>query len=475
MDTARYEAVFDTAPNGDGVTSPFDGGVAFERSFAASPWTLPSHASLFTGTYPSRHGAHAGHKRLDDSLPTLAEAFADAGYETVGVSNNTWISDEFGFERGFERFQRTWQYVQSETDLGRAARTNEGLDKYRAVARTLFDGNPVTNLVNAVYGRFLRKQHDKGARQTNEWIAEWLGDRTGERPFFLFVNYLEPHLEYRPPEEYANRYLPDHVDYEEAMAVSQDAWGYIAGQVDISEDEFEILHALYQGEIAYLGDRIAELRERLADAGELDETIVVVTGDHGENIGDHGLMDHQYCLYDTLLHVPLVIEGGGFDEVDTNQPIQLVDLAPSLLDAAGVDADQFKERCQGCSFHPSAENEPREQIIAEYLAPQPSMEALEQRVGSIPSGVRQYDRTLRSIRRDGWKLIRGSDGTHELYNVAEDPGETTDRSDAEPERVESLASHLDAWLASFEHAETAGEVGISAATESRLEDLGYLQ
>jgi hypothetical protein len=122
----------------------------------------------------------------------MAEPLSQAGYETVAVSNNTWISEEFGFGRGFQRFHKTWQYVQSETDLGRISRTEEGTDKLRAVAKAIFDGNPVMNLANAVYGQFVRKQTDSGAKRTNEWIDEWLADRTGSRPFFLFVNYLEP-------------------------------------------------------------------------------------------------------------------------------------------------------------------------------------------------------------------------------------------------------------------------------------------
>jgi arylsulfatase A-like enzyme len=161
--------------------------------------------------------------------------------------------------------------------------------------------------------------------------------------------------------------------------------------------------------------------------------------------------------------------------VDSDRPIQLVDLAPSLLDAAGVEAEGFREHCQGRSFHPAADEPPRDRIIAEYLAPQPSMAALEKRVGTLPDHVRQYDRSLRAIRRDGWKLIRGSDGSHELYHVAEDPAETTDLSDSEPDRVRLLADELDAWLDSFDHADTSGDVDVSAATEARLEDLGYLQ
>ncbi|MGN8213126.1 sulfatase [Halococcus salifodinae] len=450
-------------------------GTEYTQAFAGSPWTLPSHASLFTGTYPSKHGAHGGHKHLDDDLPTLAEAFRTNGYETVAVTNNTWISEEFGFARGFETVYKTWQYVQTDTDLGEIARTTEGRATVRALANRLTEGNPIVNVANALYGKFLRKRTDDGAQRTNEWIGDWLTDRTRDEPFFCFINYLEPHLEYRPPKSFAEEFLPNGVTYDEAMEVPQDAWGYIAGEVDLTDRELDILHALYRAEIAYLDRRIGELREHLETAGEFEDTVFVVTSDHGENIGDHGMMDHQYNLYDTLLHVPLVVHGEGFGTGQNEDLVQLTDLAPTLLDAAGIDAPELREESQGQSFHPAAETEPRECAIAEYMAPQPSMDALEQRVGNLPAEVRRYDRSLRAIRTDDWKLIRGSDGSHELYHLADEPVEQTDLAAENADRVAALDDCLDDWLASFDHAEATGDVSMTDATEARLEDLGYLQ
>jgi len=223
MDTVRAETVF--SPSESAGDTPLEATIGsdtatFKRAFASAPWTLPSHASLFTGTTPSKHGAHAGHKHLGDTYATLAEVLSDEGYETVAASNNTWISEEFGFDRGFETFYKTWQYVQSDTDLGKIARQEEGVEKLRKAARALFEGNPITNLANAVYGQFFRKSEDDGAARTNEWIENWLDERDESRPFFLFVNYLEPHLEYRAVADHAQRYLPDGVGYDEAMAVS---------------------------------------------------------------------------------------------------------------------------------------------------------------------------------------------------------------------------------------------------------------
>ncbi|WP_336362062.1 sulfatase [Halalkalicoccus salilacus] len=448
----------------------------YTNAFATAPWTLPSHASLFTGTYPSNHGAHADHKQLSSEFTTLAETFQRAGYETVAVSNNTWISEEFGFARGFDTFHKTWQYVQSDTDLGEIARTKEGTEKLRAVANKLTDGNPLTNIANAIYGRFLRKQQDDGAKQTNQWVADWLQDRDDTSPFFLFINYLEPHLEYGPPKEFTEPFLPDGVSYDEAMNVPQDAWSYIAGKTEMSDREFEILRAFYRAELAYLDERLAELKRLLEDAGEWEDTVFVVMGDHGENIGDHGLMDHQYCLYDTLLHVPLIINGGPFTgDNEDDRPVQLTDLAPTLLDVAGIDAPEAGDQFQGVSFHPNADAEPREYAVAEYLAPQPSMEALEKRVGELPADVYEYDRSLRAIRSSDYKFIRGSDGTRELYDIVADPEERHDLIDENPEIADDLEAKLDDWLDSFEHADTSGSVSMTQSTQDRLEDLGYLQ
>lgn len=342
MDTARARTTFELfRDNKDkNASHSISDYSQFTQAFSSAPWTLPSHASLFTGTTPSKHGAHAGHKQLDNALITLPEIVQREGYETVAVSNNTWISEEFGFGSGFETFYKTWQYVQSNTDLGRIARQEEGLDKLTEATKALFDGNPLTNLTNAIYGQFFRKIDDDGATRSNAWINNWLTSRDNSRPFFLFINYLEPHLEYRPLKSHAKEHLPEGVSYEKAMEVSQDAWGYIAGTVEITDTDFEILRALYRAEISYVEEQIEEIVHLLKAENEWEETLFIITSDHGENIGDHGLMDHQYALYDTLLHVPLLINGGPFEKTINDDFIQLLDIAPTVLDVLDIEVPQ---------------------------------------------------------------------------------------------------------------------------------------
>lgn len=476
MDTAREIDVFpedgEVAPS---LTEIAEEGTRYRQAFSPAPWTLPSHGSLFTGTYPSKHGAHAGHKYLDDTVPFLPTILAEDGYETVAVSNNTWISEEFGFGRGFETFYKTWQYVQTETDFSDIAQTKEGWDRIRALVPRLVRGNPLVNVTNALYGRFGRKRNDSGARRTNQWISEWLTERSEDRPFFLFVNYLEPHLEYRPPKPFAQKFLPDNVTYEEAMEISQDAWSYVAGKTNHGEREFEILRALYRGEIAYLDHQIDDLRNALEEADEWDDTIFIVTSDHGENIGEHSLMDHQYCLYDTVLHVPLIVCGGPFSSgQDDDSLVSLIDLVPTIYDSLDLKARDFFEACQGTSLL-AEEDDDRDAVFAEYLAPQPSLDALEQRVGQLPPTVEQYDRSLRAVRTANWKFIRGSDGSRKCFDMGSSEMEERDVSDEHPERAAELDKVLDDWLASFDPADASGDVSMSTETKRRLEDLGYLQ
>jgi arylsulfatase A-like enzyme len=155
--------------------------------------------------------------------------------------------------------------------------------------------------------------------------------------------------------------------------------------------------------------------------------------------------------------------------------VQLIDIVPTLLDEVGIEAAEFQSQLQGRSFHPDAESDPRNRVIAEYMSPQPSMEALEKRVGVLPESVSRYDRSLRALRTREWKLIRGSDGTRELYHVTEDPGETDDLVESNPDRVETLERELDEWLDSFERADDSSDVDMRQETKDRLEDLGYLQ
>lgn len=473
-DTARAGEAYATDP----VIMPTlrelgDAGTRFTNAFASAPWTLPSHAGIFTGAYSSKHGAHGAHPYLDEDQRTLAEAFAANGYETFGISNNTWISGEFGFDRGFERFWKGWQYIQSDDDVGAILHELGPGRRARSAVSSVFEGNPLVNAVNACYNHVYRSRRDYGAARSTERVENWVGQRDRERPFFCFLNYLEPHIKYQPPREFATPFLPHDATYTEAMAIRQDPRAYDVGAYDLSTRELGLLRSLYRGELAYVDGMLDRIRSALIEAGEWEDTLLIVAGDHGENIGDHGFFGHQYNVYDSLLHVPLVVTGGPFVDGGTRDGlVQLTDLVSTLLDLDGVEDEGLAEQTQGSSFHPDAGSY-RDHVIAEYMAPQPPVETLAERYGELPSYARSFDRRLRTIRTATEKFVRGSDGQVEYYDVERDPAEQLDRADLDVDRVRALGDRLDDWIATFDHATPTDEVEITKATERRLADLGY--
>lgn len=483
VDTARadhlscYGYARPTTPNIDRIAAE---GVLYENAIAPAPWTLPSHASLFTGLYASRHGVHGRHHVLSDRHPTLQGWLAQQGYQTLGISNNSWISASFGFHRGFHTFIQLWQYFQTSTDMAGFKRALEGSNGQRSagnVWQIFRQGNPLLNVVNGVYGRFFRRRYS-GARRTKTELIKWLSTRRlAKQPFYVFINYLEPHLEYKPPRSFDMLHAEDKATARDMLKRDQIrlAWEYIAGVGGVTSEEFHTLRALYDGELSYVDHRIGELCDYLETCGLLDDTLLIITSDHGENIGEHDLMDHQYCLYDTLLRIPLIIRyPRRFPPgivVDTH--VNLVDLFPTIMDVLGAENNPVRAELQGGSLVPDSLR-PRPFAVAEYLTPQPSIEALTRKYPAGRAHVLKYDRTLRAIRSEDFKLIVASDGQDELYDLGDDPDELTNVIDRRPGDAVLLRAMLDEWLASFKPSTPDEGLVPDPAILRRLEDLGYL-
>src|SRR5581483_11884658 len=223
---------------------------------------------------------------------------------------------------------------------------------------------------------------------------------------------------------------------------------YMAGGLPMTEADLAVVRSWYDGAIAYLDHCVQDLLDFLRREGADDDTLVVVTADHGENFGDHGLAYHLFCLYDSLLRVPLVIRLPGRPAGRRVEAlVSLVDVAPTVLEAAGLDPAAFPA-LQGRSLLGGGEIHPW--IFAEFGRPHYML----QRLGAKYPGhdFSRFDRGLRCVRTREAKLIVGTDGGEELYDLRADPGETTNLAARRPAEAAVLRRALAEWTASFEPA-----------------------
>ena len=229
-----------TTPRIDGLAAQ---GIAFTNAHSTSSWTVPSHASLFTGLYTVEHGANQEHNRLEEGPATLAELLGAAGYETVAVSGNAVVGQRTGLVRGFQRYQKAWR------------ERNRGDPPGPAEHRT----GPI--------------------------VEALLSETDRDRPYFLFVNFVEPHGRYWAPAEHRKRFVPEDIDealVQEALAVR--AWRHYLNPRALGDAHYAVLNDLYDAELAYVDDLVADLLERLKRLGRLDNAVVVITSDHGETL-----------------------------------------------------------------------------------------------------------------------------------------------------------------------------------------------
>ncbi len=390
----------------------------YTQARSAAVWTLPSHASMFTGLHPRQHGVNVDNRFLDAAIPTLAETLQQVGYQTAAFSTNAWVGPHFGLDRGFEHFSALWRIFPS---MGKAS---------------------FPWWEKALRKRVLER-HDKGARKLNNYVERWWREaRDPDRPFFLFGLYLDAHLPYEPPPGYAERLLLGKA-LRNARNANQDAWAYMAGEQNMTHQDFEGLRALYDAEIAYVDSQLGALLDFLDSVGGLDNTVIIVTSDHGENIGDHGLMDHQYCVYDSLAHVPLLIHHLDYfppEEEDTL--VQHTDLFPTILDLSG--SPDLLDLPGHSLLDTQNATRNTQHAITQYTAPHHHRFA--RRHPDFDPASRGYDRTLDGIVQNDFKLIRSNKGEIQLFNLLDDPGELTNVAASHPELVSDLADSLDQWL-----------------------------
>ncbi|ESP86879.1 sulfatase [Candidatus Halobonum tyrrellensis] len=458
IDAARYDHLsvngYDrrTTPNVDALASD---GIVFDDAFAAAPWTPPSHASMFTGTYPSTHGYFDTGSGVDGAA-TLAETLSAHGYRTFGSSLNPKIGYDTDVARGFDDYVSTY----------RVPFVPRSLDEAREYVFDLLPG----------YARLARDYRGMD-RKAGEYLTMAAVKKRlradDERPFFGFININSPHNQYHAPRRFRERFEsfdPDEVRMDVVWDLARYAGNsYMVGDLDPTEAEWRALGDWYDGEIAFADSLFSELVRILKRKGVYDETLIVVTADHGEHFGEHGRAYHQFSLFDELIHVPLVIKlpGGERAGTRTDDLVSHVDLAPTIYEALGIDVP---EGVEGRSVF---SGETRDAVFAEYGDPVTGIAALESNVeGEVPAeAYDELDYALQCVRTRRRKLIRRIGGEPILTRI-DDEGTERVVDEAWDDEWAALDGRIDETLS--EHpAETEGPE-IAAGTEEQLERLGYL-
>lgn len=391
-------------------------GVVYEDAHSVTSWTLASHASIFTGLYPSAHQTKLAQDRLDDSYNTLAERLAAQGYDTAGVVSGPYLRKAHNLSQGFAQYHdeiASATHVQSHGDVT----------------------NP----------RML---------ETIRQVVDHERDRN--RPFFLFAYFWDPHYDYIPPDPYATMFQgPDcqPIDihrFETSLAINP----------NISPEQLAYVFSQYEGEIRWTDEHLGRFFQFLRDKGLWDDTVIIVTADHGDEFFDHGEKGHLNNIYAETVHVPLIVKyaRGGRTGRD-GRLVSLVDVLPTVLELAGA---------------PSAGPLDGQSLL---LTKPPEDRAIFYELLSV---WRAPPRTWKGVRQGGHKLVVSPElGRRELYDVLADPTEKVDLAQTSESLVQQLEATLGRWQGEAQRTaalfKKGGTAPLTPQETERLRSLGYIQ
>lgn len=428
MDTTRADSFASVNKDTDVATPEYDAlaskSTTFQNAYNNENWTKPSVTTMWSGLYPGTHNARQATSKVDKGIRFLPEALEEAGFTTGAFIANAVVSDTFGFNRG-------WTHFQNDSDHN-------------------LNGNGSKIYPNA---------------------SKWMEKHKDER-FFLYVQSVDPHTTYKVPSEYTKQYysgsyrgtIGDSFDREEQMVVDN-------GKLKINDDDLAWIWALYKGEVSYQDHYLGGLLAKIEELGLSEDTLIVVTNDHGEEIRDHGAMGHGWPLYEEQIRAPLLMSYPPIFNAGANQKeiVEHVDLAPSILDALGVSPMKDTD---GVSFLPLLEDGIGKRQHPFYT-------------------VAWSRKGLRSVRVGDWKLIVGkSSGWMKLYNLKDDPGEKNNLLTKNPDQSALLSGRLcEVYMsealatpnktvrmdnAAQKQRYDNNEIPIDEKTRKELEALGYL-
>jgi len=393
-----------------------EGATTFAHAHTQENWTKPSVATLLSSLMPWEHTATQHESVVPDSVDMLPEVLQREGFETAAFIANGYVSDRFGFGQGW--------------------------DSYR---------------------NYIREGRRTPAQYVASDVLAWLDERDEESPFFLYVHTIDPHVPYRPPEEFLEPYADPAYRGQVSFRTNVMLLEHIKmGRVRLNAADRRHLEALYDGEISYHDVHFRAILDGLERRGLDDETLVIITSDHGEELFDHGSVGHGHSVYEELLHIPLFVRLPGASQLRrVDRPVGLVDVMPTILEALGIEAP---EELSGESFLPTLRGDAE---------------------GAPAGSVSAFMENWRTYTDGRWKLVQRPGNRSRLYDLAADPNEENDLAEARPELVHWLRGELGLRLGATpsqiggrsarpRRTHAAESTEIDEETAAQLRALGYM-
>ena len=398
-------------------------GTLYKHCFAPAPWTIPSHASLFSGLYASEHGCDEKSLQLPEMVYSLPEILQQRGYHTAAISSNGLVTFRRGFDVFYEMdtisYSEDYHVNRIEMMFAKKKIASE-FGRFKYLLQYIWDNKcfqfPVINIVDRLYRKNFVNIFNNSSKATKKSfdICEYLLKRhRNKKPLFIFINVMETHWKYNPPRQYQKFAELDNRERQEILKTDPFEF-FVHG---IPPDHLSALPLLYEEALAYVDEKIWDFYTVIKHLGLLDETLFIVTSDHGEILGEHGIWGHHFSLYNEMIHIPLIMKY----PPQVAQPgehsgvVQLNDLYATILEIADIPMPPPESSVSLLSGR-------RDFAIAEHFNPWLTLDGCRRRDPNFqPKGFMQPCRAI--IDAELHKLVEWLDGRLELFDLKQDFGE----------------------------------------------------
>lgn len=425
-------------------------GVLFKNGYSTAVWTPPAHASMLTGYYPSQHKVIHQNK-LNDDIPTVAQLLKKQGYHTAGFVNNSQVGELVGLSKGHDAFHEVWQ------GFSRKQVFRLGAHKIR---------------------EFLGYSDD-GAARTNQLAFNWL--RKGwnrEQPFYMFIHHIDAHNPLKAPRpflfHFLSKELRSQVDMEKIWKVADNPLACFTDDIQLNEAELEALTCLYDEEIRYVDHIIGQLVTLLEEMKVFDDTLLILTADHGEHLGEHGMYSHVASLYEPIVHIPFILRyPRELSPQVREEYVQIVDIFPTISAACNSEASDSNLTGRNL-LESNADGDPRF-LFAEWEGRIPFFVKDRLNDSNRKRITEQFSNKQWMCRRDEFKLINDEHGNYELYNTTSDPNETENLNEKNPAIFDQLRDELEEWKSNADSTRPSDTYEYKdERLKKHLKALGYL-